>query len=251
MEVWKRDVQMEEERRFRPWVVIKRENSLVNLVSGYWLCSLCRLAWLYCSHRVIGELCVCICVCMFLCGKVQQHCRKLPCRLLAVVCSMKGASLFFSCLLPVIRVCTASKMAGVSGNCVCVLACLLYVIMCACSLGAKAVCTHCSGIAFPLDTPLRQHFLFINTRIASPKHKTAALFPLFSFLSISSLSMQSLSSTFNMPASPFFNSSLCLVGAYQYRSRFPCFTRAVKVFAFQMRNVLVWHANYWMWIMHL
>lgn len=94
--------------------------------------------------------------------------------------------------------------------CVCprTLACSLYVIMCArtvgASMGAKAVCTHCSGTSFSLDAPLWLHFLFMNIHISTSEHKIAVFPFLFPFLSISSLSMKSLSSSFNMPASPFF-----------------------------------------------
>lgn len=106
------------EIKFRPGLVIKRDER-VKREERVWLIW-CQgidyfrfAAWLDCivhTESDWGIWCVC---------KVQQHCSKLPCRRL-VVESMKGASPFFSCLLPIIRVCTASKMAGGSGVCVCV-----------------------------------------------------------------------------------------------------------------------------------
>lgn len=181
------------EIKFRPGLVIKRDER-VKREERIWLIW-CQgidyfrfAAWLDCivhTESDWGIWCVYMCVC-----KVQQHCSKLPCRRL-VVESMKGASPFFSCLLPIIRVCTASKMAGGSGVCVCVyprtLACSLYVIMCArtvgASMGAKAVCTHCSGTSFSLDAPLWLHFLFMNIHISTSEHKIAVFpFPIsFSF----------------------------------------------------------------------
>lgn len=69
-------------------------NSHLNLVSRYWHSLLCRL---------LPRCGVCVCV-------IQQNCRKLPCWRLVVV------TFFFFCLLPIIRMCTASKTAGGSVN---------------------------------------------------------------------------------------------------------------------------------------
>ena len=190
----------------------KREcESVVNLVSGYWRCSLCCLAWLYCSHtQWLGNL-VCVSVCVkynstaenYLAGgwRLSAAWKEPPFSSLASYPSL-GCALRLKWQVEVITVCV----------CECVVACLLYVIMCARSVGAKAVCTHCSGISLPLDAPLWLHFLFMNAHILKPPN--SCFYFLFHFLSLSSLSMKSLSNIFNMPASPFSffspHSSLCV-----------------------------------------
>lgn len=156
-------------------------------MSGYWLLSLRRLAWLYCSHREwLGNL-VCIYVCVrynstavnYLAGGWWLKAWKEPPLSFLASYPSLGCALRLKWQVEVVCVC------------VCVyprtLACSLYVIMCArtvgASMGAKAVCTHCSGTSFSLDAPLWLHFLFMNIHISTSEHKIAVFpFPIsFSF----------------------------------------------------------------------
>ena len=139
---------------------------------------------------------------------------------------MKGASLFFSCLLPIIRVCTASKMAGGSGNCVCacvcvcvcfcvcVFACLLYVIMCARWVPAwvQKQCVLIVLASLSWCTSLRLRFSFHkHSYVYAWTQNSCFFFPFFASLHASF-------AFFSVPAFPAPLS--CLVGAYQHCSHF-------------------------------